>query len=135
VSTAVQSEVTDAAAREVMNEIERMRAERISDDELSLATSYLDGVFPIRYETTAAIAAALGTLVVYDLPDDWYDEYRERVRSVTTEHVLTAAQRHLHPESLQMVVVGNASSIRDRLTGLGFGALHVYDAEGRPIPT
>ena len=31
----------------------------ISEDELSLATSYLDGVFPIRYETTAAIAAAL----------------------------------------------------------------------------
>ena len=132
VSTAVQSEATDAAAREILNEIDRMRAAAISPDELSLATSYLDGVFPIRYETTAAIAAALGTLVVYDLPDDWYDEYRDRVRAVTTEDVLTAAQRHLRPDALQMLVLGNAASVRERLEALGFGALQVYDTEGRP---
>ena len=36
--------------------------------ELSLATSYLDGVFPIRYETTTAIAAALANLIIYRLP-------------------------------------------------------------------
>lgn len=132
VSTAVQSEVTDAAAREVLNEIERMRSAPITGDELSLATSYLDGVFPIRYETTAAIGAALGTLVVYDLPDDWYDEYRDHVRAVTTEDVLTAAQRHLHPDALQMLVLGNAASVRERLDALGFGPLQVYDTEGRP---
>ena len=132
VSTAVQSEVTDAAAREVLNEIERIRSAPISQDELSLATSYLDGVFPIRYETTAAIAAALGTLVVYDLPDEWYDIYRDRVRAVTTADVLTAAQRHLHPDALQMLVLGNAASIRERLEALGFGPLQLYDTEGRP---
>src|SRR5205814_1905112 len=48
VSTAVQSEVTAPAAREAVGEIEKIRQERISTDELSLATSYLDGVFPIR---------------------------------------------------------------------------------------
>ena len=133
VSTAVQSEVTDAAAREILNEIDRIRSAPISRDELTLATSYLDGVFPIRYETTTAIAAALGTLVVYDLPDDWYDDYRDRVRAVTTEDVLTAAQRHLRPDALQMLVLGNAASVRDRLDALGFGALQVYDTEGRPI--
>src|ERR1043166_2104825 len=63
ISSAVRSDVTDAAVREVLAEIERMRTEPIRDDELSLATSYLDGVFPIRFETTAAIAAALGVLV------------------------------------------------------------------------
>src|SRR5205085_3217035 len=56
VSTAVKSDITDAAAKEILIEIDRVRAEAISPDELSLATSYLDGVFPIRFETTAAIA-------------------------------------------------------------------------------
>jgi zinc protease len=133
VSTAVQSDVTDAAAREVLIEIERLRAERISADELSLATSYLDGVFPIRYETSSAIAAALAALVLYGLPDDWYDRYRERVRAVSIDHVLDAAQRHLHPEALQMVVVGNASAIRDRMEAMAFGPVTVYDADGRPL--
>src|SRR5438477_241686 len=85
-------------ANEVLNEIERFRTAPVTEDELSLATSYLDGVFPIRFETTAAIASALTTLVVYDLPDDWYDVYRERVRAVTSGDVLIAADRHLHPE-------------------------------------
>ena len=58
-STAVKSDVTADAVREILGEIERMRREEIGEDELTLATSYLDGVFPIRYETTAAIAAAL----------------------------------------------------------------------------
>src|SRR5437868_13225703 len=132
VATAVASDVTHAAALEVLNEIERIRTAPITEDELSLATSYLDGVFPIRFETTSAIAAALTTLVVYDLPDDWYDEYRERVRSVTTGDVLTAADRHLHPEALQMVVVGNAAAVRDRVEAIGFGPVRVYDVEGRP---
>lgn len=127
VATAVQSEVTAAAAREVMNEIDRMRAEPVSSDELSLAVSYLDGVFPIRYETTDAIAQALTTLIVHDLPPDFYDTYREQVRAVTLPGVLHAAERHLHPESMQIVVVGDAGVVRESLGDGGFGPVDVVD--------
>lgn len=132
VSTAVKSDITDAAAREVLIEIDRIRAETISPDELSLATSYLDGVFPIRFETTAAIAAALSVLVIHGLPEDYYDRYRDRVRAITTEQILHAAQRYLHPEALQLVVVGDPAAIRAPLMGLGFGPITVYDALGEP---
>lgn len=132
VATAVASEVTPAAATEVLKEIDRFRAAPITDDELTLATSYLDGVFPIRFETTSAIAAALTALVVYDLPDDWYDEYRARVRAVTSSDVLVAAERHLHPEALQMVVVGSATAVREGMEAIAFGPVQRYDVEGRP---
>src|SRR5204862_8207806 len=46
VSTAVQSEVTAPALREISLEIERIRTEEIAEQELSLARDYLDGVFP-----------------------------------------------------------------------------------------
>ena len=107
VQTAVKSDVTGAAVQEILNEIERVRTERISEDELTLATSYLDGVFPIRYETTAAIASALANLVIHALPEDYYDVYRAKVRAVTTEGVLLAAQKHLHPDQLRVIVVGD----------------------------
>jgi zinc protease len=132
VSTAVKSDITDAAAREVLIEIDRIRAEAISPDELSLATSYLDGVFPIRFETTSAIAAALSVLVVHGLPEDYYDRYRERVRAITTEQILQAAQRYLHPEALQLVAVGDPASVRAPLAALGFGPVAVYDTLGQP---
>jgi predicted Zn-dependent peptidase len=131
VSTAVKSEVTDAAAREVIGEIDRIRSSPIEEEELSLATSYLDGVFPIRYETTAAIAAALANLMVYELPDDYFDRYRENVRAVTREQVLRAAQQHLTPSALQMVIVGDPETVRGPLAAIGFGPVRVYDAQGR----
>jgi zinc protease len=111
VSTAVKSDVTADAVREILGEIERIRTQEIEEDELTLATSYLDGVFPIRYETTAAIAGALANLVIHELPDDYYDRYRERVRGVTTDGVRRAAQAHLHPDRLRIVVVGDPDVI------------------------
>ncbi len=125
VGTAVASDVTVPAIQETIKEIDRMRTEPISESELSLATSYLEGVFPIRYETTAAIAAALATLTIYDLPGDWYDSYRERMSAVTVNDVLEAARKHIRPESLQIVIVGDADAIREPLEALAFGPVDV----------
>ena len=70
IHTAVKSDVTGAAVREILQEIDAAcGARRSATDELTLATSYLDGVFPIRYETTAAIATALANLVIHGLPE------------------------------------------------------------------
>lgn len=125
VGTAVASDVTVPAIQETLKEIDRMREEPIRDSELSLATSYLEGVFPIRYETTAAIAAALATLTIYGLPEDWYDTYRARMGAVTIDDVLNAARAHIRPESLQVVIVGDAEAIREPLEALAFGQLDV----------
>lgn len=133
VSTAVRSDITNAAAREVLLEIDRIRAEAVSPSELSLATSYLDGVFPIRFETTSAIAAALAVLAIHGLPDDYYDRYRARVRAITTEQILEAAQRHLHPDSLQMVVVGDPAAVRAPLEAMNFGRATLYDTLGSAL--
>lgn len=124
VSTAVQTEVTAAAARETVGELERIREEELTPDELSLVTSYLQGVFPIRYESTAAIAAALASLVTYGLPDDYYDTYRDRVGAVAIADALRAAREHIRPEALRMVVVGDAG-LRDQLEDLKFGPVDV----------
>lgn len=126
--SAVKSEVTADAVREVLGEIDRMRSSPVTPEELSLATSYLDGVFPIRYETTGAIAAALANLVLYGLPDDYFDRYRERVRSITADDVRRAAVAHLHPERLQVVAVGDPAVIRGPLEQIGVGPLTVMDA-------
>jgi zinc protease len=127
VSTAVRSDVTEAAVKEVVAEIDRIRDAPIESEELSLATSYLDGVFPIRYETTAAIASALANLIGYGLPGDYFDTYRDRIRGVTVEDVQAAAQNHLLPDRLQVLAVGNPEAIRGPLEALGWGELRVEE--------
>lgn len=128
ISTAVQSEVTAPAISETLKEIDAMREQEISHDELTLATSYLEGVFPIRYETTAAIASALASMVTFGLPENYFDTYRSKVSSVTTRDVLDAARRHVRPEELQIVVVGNPELVREPIEALGFGPLSTRDA-------
>jgi zinc protease len=133
IDAAVARDVTAPAVREVLAEVDRMRADLVSTSELSLATSYLDGVFPIRYETTAAIANALASLVIYGLSADYYDSYRANVRAVSRDDVLAAARAHVHPERLQLVVVGDPSAVRGPLEELGFGSVIVTDDRGEPI--
>jgi zinc protease len=133
VSTAVASEVTAAAAREILSEVDRIRAEPISEEELTLATSYLSGVFPIRYETTAAIATAIANLVLYGLEDSYFDSYRTKIQSVSAKDVLEAARRHLDPGRLRLTVVGDATKIREPLEVLGAGPVTAYDTEGTVI--
>ena len=128
VSTAVKTEVSDAATREILVEIGKMREEKVSADELSLATAYLDGVFPIRYETTSAVAQAVAIAQVYGLGDDYYTRYRERIRAVTADDVLRAAQNFLHPEKLLIVAVGDAAAIRAPMEQLGAGGVTVHEA-------
>ena len=132
VATAVRSDVTDAAVREILLEIDKLREGGVTDSELTLATSYLDGVFPIRFESTTAIATALASLVSYGLPDDYYDTYRSQVRSVTADDVLAAAGAHLRPDQLQIVAVGDPTIIRAPLEALDAGPVLTYDVEGHP---
>lgn len=128
ISTAVQSEVTAAAIAETLKEIDGMRDKEISQDELTLATSYLEGVFPIRYETTSAIAGALANLVTFGLPEDYFDTYRMKIAAVTTQAVLAAARKHVRPEELQVAVVGNPDLIREAVENLEIGPLSVREA-------
>jgi zinc protease len=120
VSTAVKTEVTAPAITEVFHEITRMRSENVPASELQLATSYLDGVFPIRYETTSAVAAALANQVIYGLPESYFDDYRGHIRAVTAEGVRRAAEKHLDPDRMQVVVVGDPS-VAEPLAKLGIG--------------
>lgn len=133
VSTAVATPVTSAAVREILSEIDAMRSAPPTAEELSLATSYLDGVFPIRFETTEAVAAALASLQSFGLPADYYDTYRGHIRGVEAGDVHRAAGAHLHPERLQIVAVGDPEEIGSQFQSLSLGPVHYWTAEGSAI--
>ena len=130
VSTAVASEVTAAAVARDPDGDRPDAREPVATSELSLATSYLTGVFPIRFETTAAIAAALAMREVFGLAGRLLRHVPRAHRAVTADDVLRAAQAHLDPEPLQVVAVGDPDAVRADLEALGVGAVREYDATG-----
>lgn len=134
ISTAVETAVTADALREITTEFARIRQAPVSEAELSLAVSYLIGVFPIRFETTAEVAGGLANVEIFRLPTNYFDTYRDRVGAVTSEDVLRVAHTHLDPARLQVVVVGDASAIREPLEAVGVGPVTVYDPSDADPP-
>ncbi len=132
ISTAVATDVTARAVGEILREVDIMRGAPPSPEELSHVQSFLEGVFPIRFETTEAIAGALTVLRAFDLPEDYYDSYRARIDAVTAAEVQQAAQRHLHPDLLQIVAVGDSSRIGPDLEALELGPVTYSDPDGTP---
>ena len=132
VSTAVKSEVTARAVEEILREIDGMRAAPPAADEVALATDYLAGVFPIRYESTSSVAGALAGATMFGLPEDWFARYRERIRAVTPADVHRVAQAHLDPSRLLVLAVGDAPVIAGPLESLGLGAVERFTSEQDP---
>lgn len=135
ISTAVETAVTADALREIVSEFARIREGVVSNDELTLATSYLIGVFPIRFETTAEVAGGLANVEIFRLPTNYFDTYRDRVGAVTVDDVLRVARIHLDPSRLQVVVVGDARAIEEPLAALGVGPVTVYDPSDSDTPS
>ena len=126
VSTSVESAVTGAATEEIFREIEGIVEDGPTGEEVDAATSYLAGVFPLRLETTGQIASRIAGMVVYDLPGDYYRTYRDRARGVTREQAAESARRHIRPDALCTVVVGDADVVAGPLEALGIGPVVVH---------
>ena len=89
------------------SEIERMRRDGVTGQELRDAKAYLTGRFALQWETNDDIADYLGQVEYLGLGLDYAKRYPERIRSVTAEDVLRAARKHLQPDKLILVAVGN----------------------------
>ena len=126
VSTSVENAVTGAATEEIFREIEGIVEVGPTGEEVAAATSYLAGVFPLRLESTGQIASRVAEMVVYDLPGDYYGTYRDRVRQVTREQAAESARRHIRPDALCTVVVGDADEVAGSLEALGIGPVVVH---------
>jgi zinc protease len=129
VRCAVETEVTAPAVADIMAELRRIRDSGVEPDELTTARDYLIGVFPLRFETSAQVAGALGGLVVYGLPDDELDSYRPSIAAVTPDEVQAAATAHLEPDRAIVAIVGDASRIVEPLRDIGLGEVEVVQDE------
>jgi len=124
IQSAVENNSVGEATRQVLLELQRIRTEPVSHTELESARSYLLGVQPYGFQTLEGWVSALGTLAVFDLPNDWFDQQQEALLSVQVNDVLEAANTHLQPEYLTLVAVGPAEQLAPQFGDLGPVEIH-----------
>jgi predicted Zn-dependent peptidase len=119
---AVDTRATATAIREVAAEIEGIRGARpITREELEIGSAALTRGYPRNFETAEQIARAITQLVLYGLPDDYYDQFVPAIERITPADAAAAMARHIDPARLVALVVGDADSFGSELQDLGLG--------------
>lgn len=118
----VQTAATAQAIAESIGEIAGMRGARpVTDEELSLALAALTRGYARNFETAEQIARAVMQLVLFDLPDDYYEQFVPTISRVTTDDVARVMAVHVDPDRLTTLVVGDLDAIGAGLDGLRLG--------------
>jgi zinc protease len=105
-----------------------------TDDELQRVIAASTLSLTGRWETAQAVAGDIAEIVTYDLPDDYWDTYAERVRNLSLDELTEAAQAVIKPEKLLWVVVGDRKVIEPRIRELEIGDITLLDTDGNVIP-
>ena len=128
VSAAVRNDVVAASLTEMFYEMDKLRSVLVPATELSDAQNYLTGVFSMGLATQEGLLSQLATVALNELPDDYLETYREKVRALTPDDLLTTARQYLDSANMQIVVVGDRTQIESQARL--FGDLEIYDAQG-----
>ena len=102
-----KNETANTAIAEMISQIEKMKTEAVSDEELSEAKAYLTGSFPRRLDTNRKIADFLASIEFYNLGLEYDKKFPDYINSVTKQDVLRVAKKYLTPEEGVLVVVAD----------------------------
>ena len=125
---AVQTEVTDSALVEFMKELRAIR-DLSSADEIEKTKNYIALGYPGDFQSVSQIAGQLQEMVVYDLPDYYFDAYTTKIMAVTQQDVQRVAQTYIDPEKLAIVLVGDREKIQQEIAALNLGPIKTMTVE------
>jgi zinc protease len=114
-SAEVRTPVTGDSLKEFFFELNRIRTEPVTKKEIADAKSYLTGVFPIRLETQEGLVDQLMQIKMLGLGDDYLNEYRDRVQSVTVDDIQRVAREYVQPDKAALVIVGDGVQVIDQI--------------------
>ncbi|HVH69935.1 MAG TPA: pitrilysin family protein, partial [Candidatus Dormibacteraeota bacterium] len=130
----VQTDKTKESLVEINKEFRGILGERpLTADELAKIQANETLRLPGSRETQGEVGQSILDLVQFGLPDDYYETYATKVRTLKIADVEAAAKAIVHPDNLVWVIVGDRSKIEAGVKELNFGELRFLTPDGKPI--
>ena len=102
-----KNETVVFAAQLMLNEIERMRAGEVTEQDVAFAKAARMSAFPAMFSDVAGNLRNFASLELEGRPRDYYETYLDRYSRVTLADVKRVAQQYLQPDKLIVMVAGN----------------------------
>ncbi len=130
----VQTDKTSESMTEIANELRGILSDNPpTDEEVLKAQQSQTLTLAGQWETNNAVEGSIGEIVRYDLPEDHYDTYTERVRALNVNQVSEAATDVVRPDNLVWIVVGDREKIESNIRALDLGEIFIMDSDGNVI--
>jgi zinc protease len=128
ISAAVRNDVVAASLTEIFYELDKLRALPVPAGEFADAQNYVSGMFSMGLATQSGLLSQLATVAMNELPDDYLETYRDKVRAMTPADLQATARKYLDSANMQIIIVGDRRQIEDQ--SRLFGETEIYDAQG-----
>ncbi|MFN3752497.1 M16 family metallopeptidase [Flavobacterium sp.] len=130
-NTQVRNAVTDSAVVEALNELKKIRTEKVSDEILNSVKAGYVGRFVMQVEKPATVARYALNIETEGLPADFYENYIKNINAVTPDDIMRVANKYFLADNLRILVVGKASEV---LSGLESRKIPIFyfDKFGNP---
>lgn len=126
VSTSVGKENTGNAVKEILKELNSIR-NGAEIKELEFAKSSTIRRFPSNFETNKQIASNLMLKYLFSLPDNYFNNFIEKIRSIPLENIKAAAENNIFPDEAVVLVVGDKNQVINQLENLNLGEIKIIN--------
>lgn len=114
-----KSETTIQAVRSLLHEVELMKTESVTDEELALAKESYFNKYVFNFDTKSEVVSRLMTYEYYGYPNDFLQQTKDNIEKVTKADVQRVAQKYLQPDKVRILVVGKVEDFDEPLSVLG----------------
>jgi len=134
VYASVQTDKTKESMIEIKKELEQIKTIKPpTEEELNKNKQNEILALPGTWETMRSVLGSIVTIVKYNLPDDYYQKYPQKLQQLSLDDVKRATDRVIQPDKLVWVIVGDRSKIEKGIRELGYGEIHFVDSDGNLI--
>lgn len=119
---------TDSSVGEMLKEMNRLRTETVSKEELDGFKNYMAGTFALGLEDPRTLARYAINEKKYNMPKDYYKNYLKNLEKVTSDDVKMVANKYITPGIAHITVAGDKKQVAEKLKQ--FGPVTVYDLYG-----
>ncbi|MEM6964972.1 MAG: insulinase family protein, partial [Bacteroidota bacterium] len=106
IGTEVGNQVVQPTLDSIYEEFEKMKNEPVDAEEMKMVKNYLMGFFLTNLDGAFNVAELVKTLKVENLPDGFFSNLLQRIRTITPEEIMNLSQKYLKKENMWEVVVG-----------------------------